>query len=90
MDKDQDLLLTDVFSRLTRELSKRIVGQEDLIRDLLICILCEGHALIQGVPGLGKTLMVKAISQVLDLNYSRIQFTPGSDARRYPGHPLHQ
>ncbi len=73
---DKDLLLTDVFDRLTRELSKIIVGQEDLIRDLLICILCEGHALIQGVPGLGKTLMVRAISQVLDLKYSRIQFTP--------------
>ncbi len=73
---DKDLLLTDVFTRLNREVSKRIVGQEDLIRDLLICILCEGHALIQGVPGLGKTLMVRAISQVLDLKYSRIQFTP--------------
>ncbi|MBW2621391.1 MAG: MoxR family ATPase [Deltaproteobacteria bacterium] len=64
------------FDLITRELSKVIVGQADLIEGLLICLLCGGHALIEGVPGLGKTLIVKSLSQVLDLKYSRIQFTP--------------
>lgn len=64
------------FDIITGELSKVIVGQTELIQDLLICLLCGGHALIEGVPGLGKTLIVKSLSQVLDLKYSRIQFTP--------------
>ncbi|MEE9517361.1 MAG: MoxR family ATPase [Candidatus Adiutricales bacterium] len=64
------------FDTITGELSKVIVGQTELIQDLLICLLCGGHALIEGVPGLGKTLIVKSLSQVLDLKYSRIQFTP--------------
>ena len=64
------------FDIITRELSKVIVGQAGLIENLLICLLCGGHALIEGVPGLGKTLIVKSLSQVLDLKYSRIQFTP--------------
>ncbi len=64
------------FDTITGELSKVIVGQTELIQNLLICLLCGGHALIEGVPGLGKTLIVKTLSQVLDLKYSRIQFTP--------------
>lgn len=64
------------FDIITGELSKVIVGQTELLQDLLICLLCGGHALIEGVPGLGKTLIVKTLSQVLDLKYSRIQFTP--------------
>ncbi len=64
------------FDIITGELSKVIVGQTELIQDLLVCLLCGGHALIEGVPGLGKTLIVKSLSQVLDLKYSRIQFTP--------------
>jgi len=58
------------------ELSKVVVGQTSLITNLYICLLCGGHALIEGVPGLGKTLIVKTLSQVLNLKYSRIQFTP--------------
>ncbi len=64
------------FDIITNELSRVIVGQTELIQGLLICLLCGGHALIEGVPGLGKTLIVKSLSQVLDLKYSRIQFTP--------------
>jgi len=64
------------FQIITDELSKVIVGQELTIRHLFICLLCGGHALIEGVPGLGKTLMVKSLSRILDLKYSRIQFTP--------------
>ncbi|GAG91201.1 unnamed protein product, partial [marine sediment metagenome] len=64
------------FELVSDELSKVIVGQKELIQNLFICLLCGGHALIEGVPGLGKTLIVKTLSQVLNLEYSRIQFTP--------------
>jgi len=64
------------FEQVGDELAKIIVGQETLIRHLFICLLCGGHALIEGVPGLGKTLIVRSLSKILDLNYSRIQFTP--------------
>ena len=69
-------LLIDIYSRLKEELSKTIVGQDELIRGLFISVLCQGHALVEGVPGLGKTLMIRSLSRVLDLKYSRIQFTP--------------
>ncbi len=55
---------------------KSLSGQEILIKHLFICLLCGGHALIEGVPGLGKTLIVRSLSKILDLKYSRIQFTP--------------
>ena len=64
------------FDRIYAELSKVIVGQTQLIQNLYICLLCGGHALIEGVPGLGKTLIVKSMSRVFNLKYSRIQFTP--------------
>ncbi|MCP4751309.1 MAG: MoxR family ATPase [Proteobacteria bacterium] len=64
------------FTLLNDELSKIIVGQKPLIENIFTCLLCGGHALIEGVPGLGKTLLVKTLSRILDLKYSRIQFTP--------------
>jgi MoxR-like ATPase len=64
------------FGRIVNELAKIIVGQELLFKHLFICLLCGGHALIEGVPGLGKTLIVRSLSKILDLKYSRIQFTP--------------
>jgi MoxR-like ATPase len=64
------------FDLISHELSKMVVGQTTLITNLFICLLCGGHALIEGVPGLGKTLIVKTLGQVLNLKYSRIQFTP--------------
>ena len=64
------------YDRIVNELAKIIVGQEALIKQLYICLLCGGHALIEGVPGLGKTLIVRSLSKILDLKYSRIQFTP--------------
>ena len=63
------------FSQIANELAKIIVGQNTLIEHLFICLLCGGHALIEGVPGLGKTLIVRSLSKILDLEYSRIQFT---------------
>ena len=64
------------FELIINELSKIIVGQELVTKHLFICLLCGGHVLIEGVPGLGKTLIVRSLSKILDLAYSRIQFTP--------------
>ncbi len=64
--------LTDVKT----ELKKLIVGQEELIDFLLLSVLCGGHALVEGVPGIAKTLTTKLIAQALDVEFSRIQFTP--------------
>ena len=53
-----------------------IVGQRELVRDVVVCLLCEGHVLLEGVPGLGKTQLLKTLSRAVDLSFSRIQFTP--------------
>src|SRR5262245_42044144 len=58
------------------EVKKVIVGQKGLIDRMMIALLCRGHLLVEGVPGLAKTLAVKTLGQVLDLRFSRIQFTP--------------
>ncbi len=66
----------EIFLALKTELSKVIVGQQEVIDLVLISIFCQGHSLLVGVPGLAKTLLVKSISEVLDLKFNRIQFTP--------------
>lgn len=58
------------------EIGKVIIGQDDVIEHIFIAMLCKGHILLEGVPGLGKTLIIKTISEVLDLEFNRIQFTP--------------
>src|SRR3989337_434241 len=64
------------FLRLKTEIQKVIVGYEALIEEVLTALVAGGHVLLEGVPGLGKTLLVKTLAQALDLHYSRIQFTP--------------
>ena len=64
------------YNALRSEIGKVIVGQDEVVKNLLIAIFSRGHALLVGVPGLAKTLMVNTLSQVLGLTYSRIQFTP--------------
>jgi MoxR-like ATPase len=64
------------FQRVRDEISKVIVGHQDVVEGLLTCLLCSGHALLEGVPGLGKTLLVKSLGGALHLQFSRIQFTP--------------
>ncbi len=66
----------DVFNHIKDEVSKRIVGQEKIVEGVLICLMTGGHALLEGVPGLGKTLLIRTLHEVLDLGFTRIQFTP--------------
>jgi len=62
--------------RIRTEIKKIIIGQEDIIEQLLIALLARGHCLLVGVPGLAKTLIIRTLGQILDLEFSRIQFTP--------------
>jgi len=74
---NQPIERTDaVFSRVREEISRVIVGQDELVERLLIALLCNGHVLIEGVPGLAKTLAVTTLARTLDVSFSRIQFTP--------------
>jgi len=68
--------LSSTYKTLTKEISKVIVGQQEVVKYVLISIFCDGHSLLVGVPGLAKTLLVSTISKVLDLDFKRIQFTP--------------
>ena len=71
--------LQDVISRIQKtetEIGKAIIGQKDIIRQTILAILADGNVLLEGVPGLGKTELVKAVSRVMDMSFSRIQFTP--------------
>jgi len=69
-------VLTGKLQALKREISKVIIGQEDTIDQLLITFLAGGHALLEGVPGLAKTLMIRTLADAIDLDFKRIQFTP--------------
>jgi MoxR-like ATPase len=68
--------LTGLRETLNKELAKVIVGQDRVIEEILIALFSGGHCLLEGVPGLAKTLMVSTLAQILDLKFSRIQFTP--------------
>jgi MoxR-like ATPase len=65
-----------MFDSLRREIGKVIVGYETIVEDVLICLFCGGHVLLEGVPGLGKTLLVRTLSDAFSLEFRRIQFTP--------------
>jgi MoxR-like ATPase len=69
-DLQQKLIL------LKKEIAKAVIGQEDTVEQLVIALLAGGHALLEGVPGLGKTLLIRSIADALDLKFRRIQFTP--------------
>ena len=62
--------------RIEDEVAHVMVGQAEIVRDVLICLIAGGHALLEGVPGLGKTMLVRTLAEALDLHFSRIQFTP--------------
>src|SRR6188474_670724 len=64
------------FSRITQEVARRIVGHEDTVNGTVTALLAGGHVLLEGIPGVGKTTLVHTLAEVLDLKFSRIQFTP--------------
>src|SRR5882672_7987929 len=68
--------LRGVYAKLGQELGKIIVGQQKVIEQLAICLFSRGHALLMGVPGLAKTLLVSRVAETMALKFSRIQFTP--------------
>lgn len=71
LDSQQEIII-----QVRKEIEKVIIGQKDVVDQLLLAVFAEGHALLEGVPGLGKTLLVRTLSQVFDLSFNRIQFTP--------------
>ncbi len=68
--------LASAYKKIREEMNRAIVGQEQVLEELLMCIFARGHAILEGVPGLAKTLMVSSLAECLDLDFSRIQFTP--------------
>src|SRR5947209_14279176 len=64
------------YGRVRAEVGKVIVGHQDVVDGVLTCLFVGGHVLLEGVPGLGKTLLVRTLAQVLDLKFARVQFTP--------------
>jgi len=79
-EKQQDLIafekLTQMKNDFMKEIGKVVIGQKDILEHLLIALLSQGHSLLVGVPGLAKTLIIKTLSDVLDLSFKRVQFTP--------------
>ncbi|HUU17605.1 MAG TPA: MoxR family ATPase [Sedimentisphaerales bacterium] len=78
-ESDEEAVLNQLvegYSALTREIHKVVVGQDEVIESVLCCMLAGGHCLVQGVPGLAKTLLVTSLSRVLRMTFNRIQFTP--------------
>ena len=73
---DQIRDLKQTSQNLKREMAKAIIGQDEVITHLLTALFAGGHVLIEGVPGLAKTLMISGLAQCLSLSFSRIQFTP--------------
>ncbi len=69
-------LVSEIYDKLKKEISKAIVGQDKIVEEVLIAFFTGGHILLEGVPGIGKTLIVKVLSNVIKCNFSRIQFTP--------------
>lgn len=80
--------LAQAYKELSTEISKVIVGQEDVVRAVIISLFSNGHSLLVGVPGLAKTLLVSTIAEVLDLEFKRIQFTPDLMPSDITGHEL--
>ena len=68
--------LTKARTKILEELKKQIVGQQNVIDELLISLFSQGHCLLVGVPGLAKTLLINSLARILDLEFNRVQFTP--------------
>src|ERR1700756_2118032 len=68
--------LTSAFKKMKDQLARVIVGQDAVVKQVLIALFCQGHCVLEGVPGLAKTLMIANISRLMSLSFRRIQFTP--------------
>jgi MoxR-like ATPase len=68
--------LTESYRQMTEQLGRVIIGQQEVLKQVLIALFCQGHCILEGVPGVAKTLMISSIAQVLSLTFKRIQFTP--------------
>jgi MoxR-like ATPase len=68
--------VSGTYQSLSQELKHRVIGQDQIVRDLFVALMVQGHVLMIGVPGLAKTLIVRSLSEILDLRFNRIQFTP--------------
>src|SRR6056297_2859993 len=68
--------LSQAYQEIRKQMSKVIIGQEEVIDQLLIALFSRGHCLLEGVPGLAKTLMINSLAECLSMNFARIQFTP--------------
>ena len=75
-DKAAAAMLVEAYKKIADEMGKFIVGQQDVIEQLVIAVLAGGHCLLEGVPGLAKTAMIRSLSRTMDLSFRRIQFTP--------------
>src|SRR6478735_1195955 len=75
-DKAAAAMLVSAYQQITGEIGKFIVGQQEVIEQLVIAVLAGGHCLLEGVPGLAKTAMIRSLSRCMDLSFRRIQFTP--------------
>jgi MoxR-like ATPase len=75
-DREAVARLKEAHAQITKEIHKVIIGQEDVVEQLLLAIFSRGHCILEGVPGLAKTLLVSTLARALDLSFSRIQFTP--------------
>src|SRR5271168_2024825 len=78
----------EVLGQLRQEIGHAIVGQEAAVDQVLVTLIASGHVLIEGVPGLGKTLLVRALAQALSLNQARVQFTPDMMPSDITGHAV--
>ena len=81
--------IAPIFDRALAEIGRVVVGQEELVEATLIALFCEGHVLIEGVPGVGKTLLVNTLSRVLNSPFRRIQFTPDLMPSDITGHSVY-
>jgi len=78
----------ELLGKLREAIGQALVGQKDVVEQVIITLVASGHALIEGVPGLGKTLLVRALSQALALNHARVQFTPDMMPSDITGHAV--
>jgi MoxR-like ATPase len=88
VDTDNLSGAADLFARLRASIQQAMVGQSDVIDQVLVALAASGHVLVEGVPGLGKTLLVRAMAQALSLNHARVQFTPDMMPSDITGHSI--